>query len=300
MTQLTSVVYTRMRKRQLCDAERAAGCDKRRPPADLRWLFSQVAMAAANSAGGTGPRQLFHLLPGGSGGVSLLERQTYRQWRSLIDLQRVSQPRRLRQRTIIIQPLTSPSLPGYSFSAVDRRVLTHLQHFCSAFFPGMNIELGPAIDLSSVPRLTSRVHKDTQRTQVLVGDLIRLLESRRPRHAQCMMGVATVDLYPSPEWNFVMGHASLTSGCGVISFGRYFNSRFADSAPTLPQQLRHLWVLARVSCLSYPSLPLIFPSLSPSSSSFFPPLAMFSPSFHSLPPPPPHSPSPQLSLSLPS
>ena len=76
------------------------------------------------------------------------------------------------------------------------------------------------------------------------------------------------DLYPGPEWNFVLGEASMAQGCGVFSFGRYFNSSISVEGATTgmvssdggtdtvernsdeveSEQLRNLWVLMRVSC----------------------------------------------------
>ena len=263
-----------VKKKGLSVLEKAAGCGKKRPPSDLVWLFSQVTEAERDNS------KLFQVLPGGIEGVSLLEQQTYRQWRSLNGQQRLSHPRRLRQRTIIIQPFKSPSLPGYSLTQVHESVLKHLQNFCTVFFSGFTIELAPPLDLATLPNLTSRVHASTQRRQYLAGDIEKYLERRRrPRHAQCVVGVTPVDLYPSPQWNFVMGHASLTSGCAVFGFGRYFSSQFAatspsspsfsspssssssspssssssspspsssSSAPTVAQQLQQLWVLCRV------------------------------------------------------
>ena len=236
-------------KKGLSKLEKVVSCGKKRPPTDLRWLFSQVT--EANNDKPTGEHHhhnfsLFHALSSGTEGVSLLDQQTYRQWRSFMGLQRLSHPRRLRKHTIILQPLTFPSLPGYTLSEMDSSVLELIKLFCSAFFSGMSIELATSLDLTTIPNLTSRVHKDTGRVQYLVGDLLKSLERRRPRHAQCMIAVTTVDLYPSPEWNFVLGHASLTSGCGVFGFGRHFSSQFADAVPTVPQQLSQLWVLARV------------------------------------------------------
>lgn len=239
------------KKRSLSRLEKVAGCGKRRAPADLVWLFSWVADTSRTKLTHSGEVQghthsLFQLLPPGTVGVSLLDQQTYKQWRSFMTQQRISHPRRLRQRTIILQPFTSPTLPGYTLRAIHPRVLDHLQTFCSAYFLGMSVEIAPSIDLTTLPKLTCRVHKDTQRVQYLVGDIIRHLERGRPRHVQCVIAVTTVDLYPSPEWNFVLGHASLTSGCGVFGFGRYFSSQFSDSEPSLPRQLEQLWVLARV------------------------------------------------------
>ena len=233
-------------KKGLSKLEKMAGCGKKRPPSDLLWLFSQVAEANRDRPTSEDHHHLFQSLPSGTEGVSLLDQQTYRQWKSFMGLQKLSHPRRLRQHTIILQPLTIPSLPGYTLSEVDSRVLELLRLFCSAFFSGMMIELATPLDLTTLPNLTSRVHSDTGRVQYLVGDVLKNLERRRPRHSQCVIAVTTVDLYPSPEWNFVLGHASLTSGCGVFGFGRHFSSQFADAVPTVPQQLGQLWVLSRV------------------------------------------------------
>ena len=246
-------IFMSEKSRGRSELERVAGCDKRRPPADLSWLFSQVSKAGV----GTHPQNthvqeenasssLFQVLSGGTEGVSILDQQTYGQWKSFMGLQKLSHPRRLRRSTIILQPFTAPSLPGYSLSEVAPVVLQQLQKFCSAFFSGMTLELAPPLNITSVPNLASRVHPSTSRTQYLVGDILAYLQRCRPRHAQCVMGVATVDLYPSPEWNFVLGHASLTSGCGIFGFGRYFSSQFSTTAPTVQQQLGQLWVLARV------------------------------------------------------
>ena len=236
-----------MSKGRRAELERAAGCHRRRPPPDLSWLFSQVSKAAVDTLEDKqNGSSVFRVMPGGTDGISLLEQQTYRQWKSFMGLQKLSHPRRLRRHTIILQPFSSPSLPGYPLSEVAPVVLQHLQRFCTAFFTGMTVELSPPLNLTSVASLTSRIHPSTNRRQYLVADILSYLQRRRPSHAQCVIGVATVDLYPSPEWNFVLGHASLTSGCGIFGFGRYFSSQFSNCSPTIHQQLGQLWVLARV------------------------------------------------------
>ena len=238
--------------------ERVAGCRKRRPPADLSWLFSQVSRAAREHLT---PLQrptdqpqhdqtgslLFYVLPSSSTeGVPLTELQSYRQWKWLMREQKIGSPLRLRRHTIILQPLISPSLPGYRITGVDPVVLQQLQKFCSAYFTGMTVEIASPVSLTSVPRLTSRVHSSTDRRQYLVGDILNHLCRQRPSHAQCVIAMTTVDLYSSPDTNFVLGHAYLHTGCAVFSFGRYFTSRFSDKLPTARDQLRELWVLARV------------------------------------------------------
>ena len=130
----------------------------------------------------------------------------------------------------------------------------------------MNVEVAQAVDLSQIRKLTRRVHQTTNREQFLVGDIRKFLKKRRPNRAFCIIGVTVADLYPGPEWNFVLGEASMAQGCGVFSFGRYFNSSTAvreatgvgagsDAGDTVErngdeverEQLKNLWVLMRVS-----------------------------------------------------
>ena len=213
---------------------------KRRPTPQLSWIFDQC----------TGS-ELFELYDGDTTSVSILEKQTYRQWKSLIEFQKVAHPRRLRQRTITIQPLHhKPALSGYTISEIDASVLKHLQNVCEAFFHTTNVELTDPVDLAQIRKLSRRIHRETNREQFLVGDILKHLKSHRPHNAYCIAGVTLVDLYPSPDENFVLGHASLTSGCAVVSFGRYFSSLVAaneGSTSKVAQQLRNLWVLIRVS-----------------------------------------------------
>lgn len=181
------------------------------------------------------------------------EKQTFLQWKSQTEFQRVLHPIRMRQKTIVLQPLVhSAPLPGYSVSVVEQPVMEHLQRFCQAFFLGMEVALAEPLDMVTLKNLTSRVHALTNRTQFLVPDLLRHLKARRPRSAYCVVGITLFDLYPSPEWNFVMGHALLTEGCAVFSFGRHFNSErtVCEGESTLSAQLKHLWVLMRVSTVN--------------------------------------------------
>ena len=219
-----------------------AVCKKRRPPAELAWLFSQCSKS-----------DLYRLYKGDSA-VPPLYKQTFRQWKSLVDFQRVTHPRRRRHRMIVIQPLThSSSSSGYTMTKIETTVLKHLQNFCQSFFFNMRVEITDPLDLSQIKNLSSRIHEATSREQFLVGDILKYLKAHRPRDAYSVIGITTADLYPSEQENFVLGHASLTSGCGVFSFGRYFNSQLAartgdsDSSPDPNFQLQNLWVLIRVS-----------------------------------------------------
>ena len=215
------------------ELQSAVSSRKRKSTPELSWLFKQCSVT-----------DLFNLYDGNKE-ESLLEKQTYRQWKSLTEFQRVVHPRRLRQKTIVLQPITHKFFSSsYSLDKIDTTVIKHLQNFCEAYFLNMGIVVATPIDLSEVRQLTSRVHTETQREQILVGDILKHLNDHRPRNAYCMAGMTLVDLYPSPEWNFVLGHASLTNGCAVISFGRYFNSQVTGSSF---DQMLNLWVLIRVS-----------------------------------------------------
>ena len=144
----------------------------------------------------------------------------------------------------------------YKHTHIDGNVLELLRQFCSAYFSEMRVKVAPPLDLSEIPRLTSRIHQRTHRRQFLVDDIIDFLSSEKLRKAYCILGVTTVDLYPGPEWNFVLGQASVYKGSGVFSFGRYFHSVVSketrgrgsgmERKEIEEEQIRNLWILMRV------------------------------------------------------
>ena len=102
-----------------------------------------------------------------------LDHQNYTRWKIMYQSNKLAHPRRARRRAIVIQPLSYTS-PDYSMVQVEPLLLESLSQFCSAYFVGMNVVLNePAIELSGVRRITSRVHQTTQRGQLLVGDVTR-------------------------------------------------------------------------------------------------------------------------------
>lgn len=42
-----------------------------------------------------------------------------------------------------------------------------------------------------------------------------------PSDGFCVVGLTWVDLYPSEEWNFVLGESFCLDGCAVMSFGHF-------------------------------------------------------------------------------
>lgn len=70
--------------------------------------------------------------------------------------------------------------------------------------------------------ILSRNHlPDLLMTLVFFLDILDYLKKIKPKDCFCMVGWSWLDLYPSPELNFVLGEACFQSGCAVISFGHY-------------------------------------------------------------------------------
>ena len=216
----------------------------------LAWMYSQCSAESPEI-------RLFSRFSGEISKVPLFDIQSYHYWKSVLEFERFAHPLRYRRRTILIQPLThSQASSGYKHTEIHPSILSHLCSFCEKFFHGMTVEVTQPIDLSQIRKLTRRVHQATNREQFLVSDIRKFLKSRRPNIAFCILGVTVADLYPSPEWNFVLGEASMAEGCGVFSFGRYFNSKVAAATSAESEegageneQLRNLWVLMRVCTL---------------------------------------------------
>lgn len=51
--------------------------------------------------------------------------------------------------------------------------------------------------------------------------MLHYLKNHLPDDAYCTVGITWVDLYPSDEWNFVLGESSCIDGCAVMSFGHF-------------------------------------------------------------------------------
>lgn len=51
--------------------------------------------------------------------------------------------------------------------------------------------------------------------------MLDYLKRIKPKDCFCIVGWSWLDLYPSPDLNFVLGQACFDSGCAVISFGHY-------------------------------------------------------------------------------
>ena len=180
------------------------------------------------------------------------DEQSFSAWKAARDLRKVGHPLRMRRRNLVLQPLIysmgDTAMAGYQ-DCLDPCVLVLLRDFCTAFFFGMDVMVaGPVLIGKETVR--SRVHPSTNATQLLATDVFRSILRLRHIKAFATLGVTNVDLYPSEEWNFSLGHASTTDGCGVFSIGHYHDQR--QSAETIQRGDVHyqrckVWRLIKVS-----------------------------------------------------
>ena len=216
---------------------------------DASWMLDQCNSSTEDPGEGR-----FSSLHQDSQGTRAPDTQTYSQWRVNYSFHKVSHPMKTKRNTIILQPLSFTS-PDYPVAVIEPQVMTHVHSFCKAFFHGVEIVLAQPLDLLTAKRLTRRVHRETNREQILVGSILRLLRGRKYSvKAFCVIGVTIVDLYPSAEWNFTLGQAYFADGIAVCSFGRYFNSQTSSSCSALAHQMTNLWILVKVSKVLYHTL----------------------------------------------
>ena len=227
----------------------ALGSDQKiRSRPDPAWLYQQCRKAsgeetvkeAETAQKNRREEPLYKFYTGDRSKLNIFEKQTFQRWKSVMEFEKLKHPRRHRRRIILIQPLSwrsshenythngdsySPKEETrYSCTSISDTVLDYLQQFCTAFYTGMETRVCPKLDLSDIPHLTSRVHSATNRRQFLVDDIIEYLRKTILNRCYCVLGVTVVDLYPGLEWNFVLGQACFEKRCGVLSFGRYFNT----------------------------------------------------------------------------
>lgn len=132
--------------------------DKLEPP--VQWMLDM-----------TGSPLFTPLVP--RAGIATLDRQNYQRWKVIFGSHKFAHPKRSKRRLIVLQPLAYTS-PDYPMAQVERVLLESLASFCSIYFTGMDVVLDqPPLELSGVKRISKRVHRTTQREQLLVGDVTK-------------------------------------------------------------------------------------------------------------------------------
>lgn len=66
--------------------------------------------------------------------------------------------------------------------------------------------------------------------QLHVEDIFRILRRRKPAGAIALVAITACDLYPSDDWNYVFGKASLDGAYGVCSYSRFDPAFFDEPA----------------------------------------------------------------------
>jgi|GEM_PF-434192 len=113
---------------------------------------------------------------------------------------------------IYIQPIGD-------FSGRDD-LLKLLKEFSCIYFGGETIIQKPLGETETLG-LQSRENPNDGQTQLKTGPILQALQATLPSDAHCRIAVSLTDLYPSDDWNFVLGQASLRARVGVFSFARY-------------------------------------------------------------------------------
>jgi len=100
--------------------------------------------------------------------------------------------------------------------------MPHLLRYCTAFFPGMAVEvLDKPLSLKGVE---SR-ENDFGHKQYIIGDIFTMLNTHKEvisrRRAYCRLAITFEDIYPGEEWSYVFGQARPLDRVGVFSFARH-------------------------------------------------------------------------------
>ena len=174
-----------------------------------------------------------------------LLQQTYRKWKSTMDVNFRLRLLRGHRSVIYIQPIGT--FPDF---VVAGGFFELLRSYAQAFFHGMTVRL-----LETLPAaegdwgVRSRTHAVTGQRQILVGDVHRGLAKQMPRGACCVVGVTWTDLYPSEDLNFVLGEALFSKRVAAICFGHYDPKGSGDGAPPDGTSDDIVWQTIKVSIL---------------------------------------------------
>ena len=87
---------------------------------------------------------------------------------------------------------------------------------------GLPVRAEPALPVSVVEARFRRRNSFTQAEQWRCDHILdNVLAPRLPRDATALLALTSTDLYPSDDWNFVFGMASLQKRVGVYSLARF-------------------------------------------------------------------------------
>jgi archaemetzincin len=119
-----------------------------------------------------------------------------------------------KRKRIYLQPLGR-------FTDKQRQIVDLAAEFLRIYF-GLEVKVRNTLPLSLVPGGARRIHPELGNMQINTEHILKeILLPRVPSDACAVIALTTVDLYPSEEWNFVFGSASLQHRVGVWSLYRH-------------------------------------------------------------------------------
>ncbi|KAK3718285.1 hypothetical protein QZH41_010095, partial [Actinostola sp. cb2023] len=149
--------------------------------------------------------------------------QTFPQWKIQKDFQKLHyrQRKRIRQKRIYMLPIGPfPDFVSAKIPCLKSSLFELLCKFVSNFYLGFEVELLDVVNVNEI-QCKTRIHGGTGTRQILVADVLSFLRQSLPKDAFSIVGITWEDLYPSDDWNFVLGEASSVDGCAAMSFGHY-------------------------------------------------------------------------------
>ena len=146
-----------------------------------------------------------------------------------------------RKNVIYIQPLEfNEDQP------IDADLLKTLSEYASLFFDLPVKLLKPVRDVEGKRELkavTRRMGDYTEEPQACASEILEVLKGLKPKDAFSICAITLCDIYPSEEYNFVFGHASLMDETGVYSLARYL-----PETTERPLLLRAIRVMCHEMC----------------------------------------------------
>ncbi len=118
------------------------------------------------------------------------------------------------RKTLYIVPL------GEFAEGEEETLIEPLREYSELYF-SMPCKLLPVQRDAEDLGITTRINRNTNKSQWLSTDILKALPRMVPEDAFCLLAITKEDLYPEESWNFVFGQASLLNRVGVFSFARY-------------------------------------------------------------------------------
>lgn len=133
-----------------------------------------------------------------------------------------------RQVNNLVQPIYLKRIGN--FEAAQIRLLDSVGVYLSIFFQRPVSWIKP-LSISDIPKTAQRQNPNQGQRQIQTMYLLNeVLKKEIPENASILLGFSSEDLYPSANWNYVFGQASLSSKVGVWSIYRFGDPSFSKES----------------------------------------------------------------------